>query len=49
MSGLKSDRAVYFSADLLCSLHPPDKPQSCGETAVDDYNPVLFWVLLVSY
>ena len=27
MSGLKSERAVYFSADLLCLLHPPDKPQ----------------------
>ena len=27
MSGLKSERAVYFLADVLCLLRCPDKPQ----------------------
>ena len=42
MSGLKSERAVYFSADLLCLLHPLLISHNSGETAFTTTTPLCF-------
>ena len=51
MLGLKTEWAGIFSGELLCSVccYAVLTSHNNGETAVDGYNPALFWVLPVSW